>query len=101
MIQWKTEIDEKVKLPNGNPLPVVLLGNKCDLDTAATVDPAQIERFCNERGFIKAFDVSAKTNINIDKAARSLVEAIMKQKETLFQQKRATQVSTLRYEEKR
>ena len=29
--KWKNEIDSKVLLPNGMPIPVVLLGNKCDV----------------------------------------------------------------------
>ena len=27
-MQWKKEIDAKVELPNGKPLPVILCGNK-------------------------------------------------------------------------
>ena len=32
--KWKAEVDAKVTLPNGEPLPVVLLANKCDRDDA-------------------------------------------------------------------
>jgi GTPase SAR1 family protein len=31
VLKWKREIDSKVTLPNGRPLPVFLLANKCDL----------------------------------------------------------------------
>jgi len=74
--KWKAEIDDKVKLPNGKPLPVILLGNKCDLDDA-NIDRAKLDEFCTENGFAGWFDTSAKMNINIDKAARSLVEKIL------------------------
>lgn len=30
-VNWKQDIDAKVFLPSGAPIPVLLLGNKCDL----------------------------------------------------------------------
>ena len=90
--QWKEEIDSKAFLPNGMKLPVVLLGNKCDLDEAE-IDKAQLDKFCEDKGFVGWFDTSAKLNVNIDKAARFLVERILEHQD-IFQKKKATQVST-------
>lgn len=44
VIKWKDEIDNKVLLPNKQPIPVVLLGNKCDLDEAE-IDRAKLDAF--------------------------------------------------------
>ena len=89
-LQWKEEIDAKIKLPNGMPLPVVLLGNKCDLDEA-DIDKAQLDKFCTDKGFVGWFDTSAKLNINIDKASRFLIERILEHQE-IFVAKKAVQV---------
>jgi len=78
--RWKEEIDNRVLLPNGKPIPVVLIGNKCDLD-AADIDTAQLDKYCQEKGFCGWFDTSAKLNLNIDKAARFLVERILEHEE--------------------
>ena len=76
VLKWKREIDEKVCLNNDEPVPVVLLGNKCDIETA-TADTAELDRFCGQHGFIAWFDVSAKTGFNIDEAGRTLVQKIL------------------------
>lgn len=72
------------------PLPVVLLGNKCDLDTAE-IDKAQLDRYVEEKGFVGWFDTSAKMNINIDKAARFLVDKILEHQD-IFQKKKVSEV---------
>jgi Ras-related protein Rab-32 len=74
--KWKKEIDAKVMLPDGKPLPVILCANKCDIETAQ-VDKEELDKFCKENGFIGWFETSAKTNANITECARSLVENIL------------------------
>lgn len=76
-------------LPNGKPLPVVLMGNKCDLDDAE-IDTQKLEAFCKEKGFVQWFDTSAKLNKDIDKAVRCLVEKILEHGD-IFQTKRTQQ----------
>lgn len=80
----------KVLLPNGQPLPVVLLGNKVDLDNAE-LDKAQLDKYVEEKGFIGWFDTSAKLNINIDKAARFLVDKILLH-DDIFNKKKKVEV---------
>jgi Ras-related protein Rab-32 len=79
---WKEQIDQRVLLPNGEPIPVVLIGNKIDLEEAE-VDSEQLDRYCEEKGFVKWFDTSAKFNHNIENAARYLVSKIMEHEDIL------------------
>ena len=90
--RWKEEIDNRVLLPDGSPIPVLLLGNKCDLEDAE-IDKAQLDRYCAEHGFIGWFDTSAKHDINISKACRYLVTEILKYQE-LFMQHDSTSAFT-------
>lgn len=77
---WKKEIDSKVQLPNGKPLPVLLVGNKCDIETAS-VDKESLDAFCEENGFIGWYDTSAKMDINVESAVRTLVRNILSHKD--------------------
>lgn len=74
VLKWKNDLDSKVHLPNGNPIPAVLLANKCDQKKDNSQSPSQIDQFCKDHGFIGWFETSAKDNINIDEATRFLVE---------------------------
>lgn len=81
--KWKADLDSKVSLPEawgGGHIPVVLLANKSDLISEGhgqPVNAADMETFCNENGFVKWFETSAKDNTNIDEAARHLVSSIL------------------------
>lgn len=73
---WKADLDDKVTLPNGDPIPVVLLANKCDLDWDWT--PQALDRICEREKFLAWFNVSAKMGTNIHEANACLVRQMMK-----------------------
>ncbi|XP_034058678.1 ras-related protein Rab-32a [Gymnodraco acuticeps] len=75
--KWKHDLDSKVKLANGSPIPSVLLANKCDQNNDSSNNTTLMDNFCKETGFLGWFETSAKDNINVDEAARFLVENIL------------------------
>ncbi|TRY99198.1 hypothetical protein DNTS_001995 [Danionella cerebrum] len=75
--KWKHDLDSKVKLANGSPIPSVLLANKCDQKKDGSNNSSLMDNFCKEAGFLRWFETSAKENINVDEAARFLVENIL------------------------
>ncbi|XP_063616939.1 uncharacterized protein LOC134790097 isoform X1 [Cydia splendana] len=78
VVKWKNDLDTKVQLPDGSPIPCILLANKCDQQKEGIVNsPAKMDEYCRERGFAGWFETSAKENINIEEAARSLVNKIL------------------------
>lgn len=76
--KWKNDLDSKVQLQDGKPIPCVLLANKCDQPKEGIVNKAsEMDKFCEEKGFLGWYDTSAKENINIDDAAKFLVKKIL------------------------
>lgn len=61
-----SDLREKVSLPDGSKIPVVLLANKFDVNQAA-VPNDQIIKFCKDNDISSWFVTSAKENINIGK----------------------------------
>ncbi|KAF7697174.1 ras-related protein Rab-38 [Silurus meridionalis] len=80
--KWKDDLDTKVTLNNGKPVPVVLLANKSDQsrDGLSTQIP-KLETFCKENGFVGCFETSAKENTNVEAAIKCLVENILAHEE--------------------
>ncbi|XP_069363313.1 uncharacterized protein Rab32 isoform X2 [Maniola hyperantus] len=78
VVKWKNDLDTKVQLPDGSPIPCILLANKCDQQKEGIVNSAtKMDEYCREKGFAGWFETSAKENINIEEAARSLVNKIL------------------------
>ncbi|XP_022051451.2 ras-related protein Rab-7L1 [Acanthochromis polyacanthus] len=75
-LHWKRELDDKAKLPNGGPIPCILLANKCDLPQRA-VSAESIDKFSKANGFITWIETSVKENKNVGEAMRRLVEKIL------------------------
>jgi len=81
VLKWKADIDAKVTLPSGKPIPVVLLANKCDLSEKQELNQLKLESFAQENGFLKVFLTSAKENIGISEASDFLVSRIIETNE--------------------
>lgn len=79
VVKWKQDLDSKVQLPDGSQIPCVLLANKCDQQKEGLVNsPAKMDEYCKEKNFAGWFETSAKENINIEEAARFLVNKVSK-----------------------
>lgn len=75
--KWKQDLDSKVQLPDGNPIPCILLANKCDQPKQGLVTmPAKMDEYCKQNNFQGWFEVSAKENTNIEESAKALVSKV-------------------------
>ncbi|CAK6981504.1 ras-related protein Rab-38 [Scomber scombrus] len=78
VLKWKGDLDSKVALSNGRPVPAVLLANKCDQRQHGLCPKLpKMENFSREYGFVGWFETSAKDNTNIDAAITCLVKNIL------------------------
>lgn len=58
--EWKQDLDSKVCLDSGRPVPAVLLANKCDMTGRDGDLVSSLDSFCNDKGFLGWFETSAK-----------------------------------------
>lgn len=75
--KWKDDIQNKVSLPHGTPIPVLLLANKSDIPEIK-IDKEKMDNFVKENGFIGWFLSSSKDNINIDESFDFLMDFVTK-----------------------
>ncbi|XP_040911387.1 ras-related protein Rab-7L1-like [Toxotes jaculatrix] len=80
--EWKQDLDNKAMLPNGDPVPCILLANKCDL-AQRVVSADSIDRFSKANGFVTWMETSVKENKNVGEAMRRLVQEILSVKSSL------------------
>uniref|UniRef100_A0AC34F183 Ras-related protein Rab n=1 Tax=Panagrolaimus sp. ES5 TaxID=591445 RepID=A0AC34F183_9BILA len=75
-LRWKNDLDNKVCLANGRPVPAVLLSNKCDLESHITDD--ELSETVLKNGFKGFFKVSAKNDIQIEESIHFLAEQVIR-----------------------
>lgn len=75
VLKWREDLNSKVVLANSEPIPVLLLANKCDL--VESVDRDKLDKFCKEHRLIGWFATSAREDVNIDDAMKKLVATIL------------------------
>jgi len=73
--RWKKDLDSKLALDNGQPIPSVLVANKCDLDNNITEQ--ELADHAKQGGFRSAFKVSAKTGAGVDSMLDFLIKNIV------------------------
>eukprot|EP01061_Rhynchopus_euleeides_P038339 TRINITY_DN65827_c0_g1_i1.p2 TRINITY_DN65827_c0_g1~~TRINITY_DN65827_c0_g1_i1.p2 ORF type:complete len:210 (+),score=73.67 TRINITY_DN65827_c0_g1_i1:142-771(+) len=81
--RWKKSIDSQVFLPNGNPIPCILVANKCDKGPLSDViSQEEIDKFCAEHNFAACFETSAMTDIGITPAFEKMIDVIVTNDDT-------------------
>ncbi|XP_072287010.1 ras-related protein Rab-38-like [Pyxicephalus adspersus] len=74
--RWKEDLDSKVSLKNGKPIPTILIGNKCDLMPFGG-SSHNVEDLCRELTFTDCHVTSAKENVNINEAMSCLIKEMI------------------------
>lgn len=64
-----------LRVKDSEQVPVVIIGNKCDLETHRTVDSSLAQDFANEKG-CSFMETSAKLKKNIDEAFQQVVRLV-------------------------
>ncbi|KAH3758799.1 Rab GTPase [Pelomyxa schiedti] len=75
VIKWKEDVDQKVKLANGENIPCLLIANKCDSQTVP--NPEVLDKFVQDNHFIGWVATSAMNNTNIDVAMQKLAKCVL------------------------
>ncbi|VDN94937.1 unnamed protein product [Brugia pahangi] len=79
-LRWKSDLDSKITLATGKPLPCILVANKADLDNKIT--SGKLEEYREKGGFLNALKTSAKSNYGIEDAFGLLTEQILEIKKS-------------------
>jgi small GTP-binding protein len=92
------EIMEKLKEEKGNIFPMVLVGNKIDLEQRREIEKEKGELLAEKNG-IDFFEVSNKEGINIQEAGLAIVHKILekRRKDSIVETERSSKVSSLTY----
>uniref|UniRef100_A0A0K0FDU2 Ras-related protein Rab n=1 Tax=Strongyloides venezuelensis TaxID=75913 RepID=A0A0K0FDU2_STRVS len=74
-LKWKNDLDNKIRLADGNLIPTICVANKCDVKK--DLDEKEFNKFAKENNFCKGMICSAKENIAIEDIFRELSKLIL------------------------
>merc|ERR1712130_381341 len=70
------------RIKDSSDVPMVLVGNKCDLEDQRAVPKADGERLAVQFNNCPFFETSAKDHVNVDECFRELVREVRRRKDT-------------------
>ena len=71
---------ESIKEAKGDNFPIILIGNKCDLEQRV-ISKEEGEKFAKEQGF-SFMETSCKEGINVEESVKILIDDIMKRRKS-------------------
>jgi Ras-related protein Rab-32 len=75
--KWKEDVDSKVHMQDGQPIPCVLVGNKSDLTPDVVRSKETMDAYCRQHNFVSYFETSAKDELNVAAAFQALIASIL------------------------
>lgn len=81
-LRWKEVVEENCDLIEGLPIPILLMQNKSDqLEQIGEKKPFQTPEYLNEfakkNNFVGAYQVSAKSDVNLKESMDKLLKSIL------------------------
>ncbi|KAL3093640.1 hypothetical protein niasHT_026678 [Heterodera trifolii] len=73
--RWKKDLDSKLILDNGQPIPAILVANKCDLENSLNTE--MLDDYARQGAFRAGFKLSAKTGEGIESAMDFLLRSVV------------------------
>ncbi|KAH0794108.1 Ras-related protein Rab7 [Histomonas meleagridis] len=74
---WKDDLYQKSGIPTSEEIPMIIFGNKCDLEDQRQVAPNEVEQI-GVLNNIPALEVSAKSGKNIEEGFKMITELYLK-----------------------
>merc|ERR1711879_956730 len=99
MGKWKADVDDKVFLPDGQSIPMVLFANKWDLvedqePSEREITDEVLHKACLDNNFIGWFSTSAKTGLNIKKGMNFIISKVMENRKAMEESMPPTEPDT-------